>query len=52
MVDCLNAGILIGMDVMQPGGMILDCGKGKLIMDSHYGFTTSFTRSSKANDTK
>lgn len=35
------------MDVMQVEGMILDCGKGKLTMDSHYGFTTSFTRSEK-----
>lgn len=46
-VDNLDAGILIGMDAMQAEGMILGCGKGKLTMDSRYGFTTSFTRSLK-----
>lgn len=48
-VDGLDVGLLIGMDGMQREGMVLDCGKGKLIMDSHYDFTTSFSR---VNDTK
>ncbi len=43
----LDAGLLIGMDVMHPEGMVLDCGKGILTMDSHYGFTTAFARSTK-----
>jgi len=29
--------------------MVLDCGKGRLTMTSHYGFPTSFSRSTKAS---
>lgn len=52
MVDGLDAGNLIRMDMMQVEGMVLDRGIGKLTLNSHLRFTTPFTRSTKAIDTK
>ena len=52
MMNRLNADIFIDMNVMQSEEMILDCEKDKLIMNSHYDFTTSFSRFMKKNDSK
>lgn len=34
--------LLIGMDVIQLEGMILDCHRGQLGLENHYGFPTKF----------
>ena len=52
MVNKLDADMLINMNVMQLEGMVLDCEKDKLIMNSHYDFTTFFSRFMKENNLK
>ena len=52
MMNELNVDMLIDINLMQSEDMILNCEKDKLIMNSHYNFTTFFSRFMKENNLK